>query len=77
MTPEDREFVREQATHNRPDIQRLLTLLIESEGMRMKAEFFLNHFDCEMSPVFDCQDKRHDWSSVDWIAEVKKEIGIL
>ena len=38
MTPEDIKFMQSQASHNRPDIQRLRNLLIETEAMRKKAE---------------------------------------
>ena len=32
MKQDDIEFVRSQASHNRPDIQRLLSLLVKAEG---------------------------------------------
>ena len=81
MTPEDKQFVREQASHNRPDIQRLLTLLIEAEAMRRKAEFYQAHpkGNCRVSvqpytleTKFEC-DERHNWSDADWIADTKKK----
>ena len=68
MTPENKKFVREQAAHNRPDIQRLLTLLVESEGMRMKAEYERDH---RREP---CTDERHYRSDSQWIAAARKEL---
>ena len=84
MKPEDMEFVRSQMNHNRPDIQRLLSLLIESEAMREKAEFEAEHF-WDNSSVTDqcfgcgeemCKDPRAKYSDADWIANQKKEWGI-
>ena len=71
MKPEDVEFVRSQASHNRPDIQRLLSLLFESEAMREKAEFWRLRFQ-RRSPT----PERVGWSDADWIDAKKKELGI-
>ena len=66
---------------------RLLTLLIVSEAMRKKAEFYTIHFDFNKYPQADvdcmeedgsaCSSEQHDWTNADWTTEVKKEIGIL
>ena len=69
MTPEDKKFVRAQATHNRLDIQRLLTLLVESEGMRMKVEYAIT--PCEHMSMSQCYHSRSD---SDWIAAARKEL---
>ena len=85
MKPEDIEFVRSQKSHNRSDIQRLLSLLIEAEAMREKAEFELQVVvvgkmlvETDSSEPISALhgDPRHDWSDADWIANVKKEWGI-
>ena len=80
MTPEDKEFVREvfpwiQAEDDRFEkatylkwSNRLLTLLIESEGMRMKAEYERDHRR-EL-----CTDERHYRSDSQWIAAARKEL---
>ena len=93
MKPEDKEFVREvfpwiQAEDDRFEkatylkwSNRLLTLLIESEGMRMKAEFYQKHEElgdfgtCFLSNGDPCpNDVRHFWTETDWIAAARKEI---
>ena len=76
MTPEDKQFVREQATHNRPDIQRVLSLLIESEAMREKAEFY-HHPDCTVEQhTFSANREicKHDRTDSDWIEAKTKEL---
>ena len=85
MKQEDVTFIRQQRSHNRPDIQRLLSLLIESEAMRKKAEFQQWHktftsflttrTNCRHAIAGNCVEE-HDWSDADWIANEKKEWGI-
>ena len=89
MTPEDKEFVREiipwvKAEDDRFEkatylkwCNRLLTLLIESEGMRMKAEFCrLHRVASRYCVVCDLEkwSEKHNWSDADWIAAARKEI---
>ena len=87
MTPEDKQFVREMYHHyNFPPVQqkdidglRILTLLIEAEAMREKAETFLLHRACDDKGCFDglrfySPDARHKWSDADWIAVKRKEL---
>ena len=87
MKPEDIEFVRSQTSHNSPDIQRLLSLLIEAEAMREKAEFFKWYSESNqrylvlqsfiLLPYLTKEQQQHyDWSDADWIANQKKECGI-
>ena len=71
MKPEDMEFVRSQMNHNRPDIQRLLSLLIESEAMREKAEFWRKYPTHKLA-ISDA----HQWLDADWQEFVEKEWGI-
>ena len=73
MTLENIQFIKEQSTHNRPDIQRLLALLIESEAMREKEKFLGSHSDIALSNGCNCC-KKHYWTDFDWIAAKKKEI---
>ena len=90
MTPEDKELVREMSEVSnipgqyllRRETTRLLALLIESEGMRMKAEWQMRHRDCQRSDggtwycVGPAVDARHDMTDADWILAKKKEWGI-
>ena len=83
MTPEDKQFVREQYTgvwrtgHNPPDKQRLIFLLIEAEAMRDKAEFYKDHHQ-DKSYCVECsaldRDSRHDLEDSDWIEAKRKEL---
>jgi len=74
MKPEDMEFVRSQMNHNRPDIQRLLSLLIESEAMREKAWFFTTSRN--YAYLTKEEQQHYDWSDAEWIVAKKKEWGI-
>ena len=103
MTPEDKKFVREMAddlfVNDLPkrwenlanvvfDGKRLLSLLIEAEGMREKAEFYKTHLDFSIlthsqmqDPEIDCfidgkpcSNIRHDFIDADWIEQQRKEL---
>ena len=58
---------------------RLLTLLIESEADNQILKWQRDHRECD--PPTQCNgpgiDVRHSWVRADWIAAVKREIGIL
>ena len=95
MKQEDVKFVRAIAARINPiyeswvgtdsyECSRLLSLLIESEAMRKKAEFEAEHY-WDNSGVTDqcfgceeemCKDPRAKYSDADWIANQKKECGI-
>ena len=95
MDEEEKQFVREEykilqgylpetglEKQFRDAELRLLSLLIESEGMRAKAEFWNAHkrtdvlgdcIACENCGRVNTLDERHNWSNSSWIAAVKKE----
>ena len=98
MKPEDIQFVRERyrialsyvngidqhpaVVKGYKDELRLLSLLIEAEAMREKAEFERDHpisatsgwcYGCVKNV---CIDERRRWSDADWIAAKKREWGI-
>ena len=81
MTPEDKEFVRD-LYENAPLTERevkLLALLIESEGMRMKAEWQQSHSETAMHRLSCIEGNKegwegHDWTDADWIAAARKEL---
>ncbi len=80
MKPDDIQFVRETYKRLEPDPMqvltwvegvRLLTLLIESEAMREKAEYWRRDFWHNMTDI-----NKESWSDADWFAAKKKEWGI-
>mgnify|MGYP001612873735 CR=1 FL=1 len=92
MTEEEKQFVALTyrrmldgyygTADHRHQIDRLLTLLIESEAMRKKAEWQLEHNKCWYSNLAHgmiCTesgtDIRHSWSVAQWIAETRKELS--
>ena len=67
--------------------KRLLSLLIESEAMREKAEFFKWYSESNqrylvlqsfiLLPYLTKEEQQHyDWSDAEWIVAKKKEWGI-
>ena len=98
MKQEDVKFVRAIAARINPiyeswvgtdsyECSRLLSLLIESEAMREKAEFFKWYRESNqrylvlqsfiLLPYLTKEQQQHyDWSDADWIANQKKEWGI-
>lgn len=82
MKPEDIEFVRKIAAYDYSAltfIGRLFFLLIESEAMREKAEFWVKHQGWrENETCRECgmTNLRHKWLDADWIAAKKRELGI-
>ena len=77
MTPENIQFVREMQeilSHPgqyllRRETTRLLALLIESEGMKMKAEYWERGFYHNLSDVH-----KENWADEHWIAAARKEL---
>ena len=93
MTEEEKQFVRKVVRRAKLgevllpiDVRICLTLLIESEAMRRRAEFYQEHLKPEVLDPIGCATcilsdsvkyhMMHGWSNADWIAAVKKEIGM-
>ena len=74
---EDEQFVREPTAHKRRGIRRLISLLIEAEAMREKAEF-ANWHDPWRKHFFKGRVKRpnphYGWTDSDWIEAKRKEL---
>ena len=78
MTPENKKWLKSVSeasdlfyTCNGAIMKRLLTLLIEAEAMREKAEYWDKRFSYRKSQT---DKKRLNWTDADWISDKRKEL---